>query len=859
MFSSVRRPDPPPVCVRCDMTPLTIASEPINGDNVVRVHFSARWWCKGCVGIPCPWASDRTWHLNEATWTRLVGVYSSAGDKYLRSSMTSALQGVQDRIWVAASLRLAGHCLSNIQAREVQVPRLWQQLLRACLGCACGATFLAAYELIEKYTLWLLPRSAFRSDLIKTSRIIVLCFYMYKLAQFSRNQDYAYWYVLNRRQVAHFSDSSPSNGTQGGHGGGPPGNQGGHGGGPPNGNPPNGGNTDGGDGGTGSSPDDNDMPRPMRPDEPAGANGDPRDVDANLPPTFGFPAAPHFDVTPGDMGMDNPTEIGTLLEIVDGNLCSTEIPENAENHQGAGSNLNVLNHETRPDPTTAVPTGPPIVPSEHFKCGVAELKQALMTRVDGKTRPFKPSPALLTKLQQVTTALKECVLTHSQVRKFRDTHQELKDLCSKKWNQAMIQNAIDGLYAKGVLSERIRWKAQIKAEVLPKNKKKGLRPRIIANCGEEAQLCALVTLSTIEHLLFEWFDAHTVKHRPKLQAVERIFEHMGHNRLARIFEGDGSAWDITVSTPLKNLVENQLIWHVASILFEDGDVCESIKSWFDADMAARKAPKANMTFSKGAAYSRLTIRACRYSGDRGTSVLNWIVNFASWTSIILDDPRQAVQFPNQKMFRQHDGTRVMYNYAYEGDDSIVETTTPKSDSMIVEAWESMGFNMTLFERQVGDMVVFTGMQACRRPGGLGQPIPEPKRNVASAAWSVNSPSDDEKACSAYARAHMYKNYYPLAKYFAMIGDHWRQGRTKLLMDRETQFRIYGNFAGERYTDSDFFELNCDVDMPAKDALVADVGLPATNYLEGNLLCLSGVSMEPDAMRGLFPPRWYDSK
>jgi len=443
----------------------------------------------------------------------------------------------------------------------------------------------------------------------------------------------------------------------------------------------------------------------------------------------------------------------------------------------------------------ATQVGPSAGNPVHYGNSVAALQAAAASRIEGKQPPFKPSKALRRRITEVVNELQRTVLTPDAILAWKDQAEncELAELCSKKWSKELFHRAYDNLAKQGV-DVRTVYKAQIKPEVLDFNPSKGHRPRIIANCGPEAQICMKVVTKCFEDLIIGHFVDNSIKHKPKMDAVREAFG--GVSLTERLLEGDGSAWDATISPELKAISENRMLFDVAEVLFAGGMACEVLEHWWASDAKARSKKKIAMPFTKGGAVASLVMKNTRMSGDGLTSIGNFIINAIIWSAVILDTPADWVKNPKRKEFKSL-GKNALFVPRYEGDDSFVRTTSTKTLEAIEADWLSVGFNMKIFERGVGDKVIFVGVEAMRLADGtLTTPIPEVKRGIVGSAWTLAKDVTPELCAGMFAaRAEMNKECALMQRYYAAIARSWLTlcKGTMVQLDRESQYQLFGEY------------------------------------------------------------------
>jgi len=447
----------------------------------------------------------------------------------------------------------------------------------------------------------------------------------------------------------------------------------------------------------------------------------------------------------------------------------------------------------------------------HYSNSLNSLRAAIKRRYCDLQKKFAPDAAHSARIKKTVASFIKEVLPPQKIREWREKaeNEPFRDICSKKWSTATFENAVSGLQSRGT-DVNVRFKASIKSEVLQFKPAKDHRPRIVVDCGTETQLCCKAVCKCIEDLTVKHFHRQTIKHKPKYDAVFNVASRIRPDD--RVFEGDGSAWDATVSFALKQEVENQIMRHVASVLFESGDTIEGLQAWFEAEMATRESDTTKIAFSRGGAMAEFIIQAMRISGDGLTSIGNFIVNLVLWCATILADPSEFIRKPKRVVFEAVGGGNVRFVVCFEGDDSIIITTTKLTLEEIEKIWDSFGFNMKIFERKQGDRTVFVGMEFVR-----GQPatlVPEVARGVANSAWSLSDPGTTpssrstwmrEVATSFYARAEMSRHSEMLGTYYRSLAFSWAtlaglKGGEETDLSADDQYKLFGDHQAGRKID-----------------------------------------------------------
>jgi len=454
---------------------------------------------------------------------------------------------------------------------------------------------------------------------------------------------------------------------------------------------------------------------------------------------------------------------------------------------------------------TAHKIGPTCSFPTHYSNGTGELSAAAKGRIEGKQPPFQPSARMSAKLKAIADAILVAVYPEKAVREWKDGAEckPLKDLCSSKWSAHMYGLAYQSLVDRGD-SFSVNLEAQIKSEVLGYDEHKGHRPRIIINAGPEAQIAGKIVTKCVEELWTAHFADFMIKHKPKIEAV---MEMMGHVKESdRFMESDGSAWDATICSRLKDILENRILFHVGKILYADGDWSESLEMWWKKDMEQRTKKKVAAKFCKGGAMARLCMTNTRMSGDALTSIGNAIVNMSLWAAVVLDHPQDFIRQPYLNKYKSNGVADVQFRPNVEGDDGAVVTSTNMTVEAIEAEWKSLGFNMKIFERKKGDQMIFVGMQALRTTEGATCPLPEIARGIKASRWTVGEVSPEFNCMRFVARMQLNKESELMCGYYRRIALWWREqikaDKPQVIMDADTQFKVHGEFKVDRKCDID---------------------------------------------------------
>jgi len=456
---------------------------------------------------------------------------------------------------------------------------------------------------------------------------------------------------------------------------------------------------------------------------------------------------------------------------------------------------------------------------------VANVEKAIEERITKKQRPFtatKDDKALLGRMvsESIGNDPRRSLFSTKRVADWWEKHL-FNDLKSGKWTEDRLSRTIEGLCCR--VTPGFKLSCDVKLEPMPEGK----APRLLIADGDEGQVLALLTICCIEDLIKKHLPKKTIKGLGKRPAMERIAKELRAPKAAytktkqtdrapqgqrtgfskmpspgvSIFEGDGSAWDTTCSAPLRDCVENPVIMHVGSVLKA---LMVQPDSWVDAHGDVSCLEKLALTFKKNGQFRKFLIDAIRRSGHRGTSCLNWWVNYVCWHCAIFEKPEIFLD-PDVRYGMDHSGIYRWLASGYEGDDSIL-STTPKiaeKDELyvsIMQRWERFGFNMKIFIRK--ERALFTGYyMAIDEDGPTGVLMPEVDRCFARAGVSCSPAmiayfkAEDRKGCQSVSRAAALSRAYEFAGCSPTISTkylrYYESLTVKTCVDRDLEMRICG--------------------------------------------------------------------
>lgn len=324
--------------------------------------------------------------------------------------------------------------------------------------------------------------------------------------------------------------------------------------------------------------------------------------------------------------------------------------------------------------------------------------KAIEERIEKKQRPYAGTPADELKITRMVNAAihgKHAPFSPKKVMDclYQNVYEQIK---SKKWTDERISQAIEKLCQQ--VDPKFKLKALVKLE--PMNEEKS--PRLLISDEDVGQVMALMTIYTMEKIQKTHFPEKGIKGLSKRAALERVMKSLKvpkkiAKRYVTIFEGDGSAWDTTCSAAIRALVENPIVEHIAD--YVDAMINSTPTVWTEAHKTINSEKKLKLTYSKNKEFKNILIDAIRRSGHRGTSCLNWWMNFVCWHCAVFKDPELFLE--NSKRWGEDvTGNQRWMNSAFEGDDSLLSTSPkiePKKElhTAILQFWERIGFNMKI--------------------------------------------------------------------------------------------------------------------------------------------------------------------
>jgi len=279
------------------------------------------------------------------------------------------------------------------------------------------------------------------------------------------------------------------------------------------------------------------------------------------------------------------------------------------------------------------------------------------------------------------------VFTLEAVMSVLESKADLVDFISDHYPKEDVERWIDELGLPGKLRSAT---LMTKLEALPsKDTYDKEKPRNIVVEGPLRQLRSAVIISVIEHITFSCYEHNSIKHADKAVATQGVFQWLAEAGGA-VIENDMTAFEASVRIGIQRDIELPIIRHIARLL--DGVVhrdnplaaAQGVEERHATHVKWRVEQKERP--AEGLFYECVTflVPTCRSSGDRGTSILNWIVN-AVITAAASMGPRAPQWWRENNLkwgpWRKAgamtwditSGPKLRDRHVFEGDDTILAT------------------------------------------------------------------------------------------------------------------------------------------------------------------------------------------
>lgn len=316
------------------------------------------------------------------------------------------------------------------------------------------------------------------------------------------------------------------------------------------------------------------------------------------------------------------------------------------------------------------------------------------------------------------------------------------NLKSTKWTMARAEMALNVLMWQW-MPEYV-FKAAIKLQFARDDQ----HPRLLIADGDAGAVMSALTIGVLERYVCHYHKRRTIKGVPKSlrmqQICEEAFEMANASEAfpAFMMENDGSAWDTCCKFILRCLTENRVLdvvmdelyqFFVPYNMFQDARKKADRKKTFNLQVQTNKVSL--VKFNPGCKYTcedtaRVVLKKCamvkidaiRRSGDRGTTILNWIINVICWAWVMCGCGGHKLVHVNGKVCLDIFGNKRRFRFWMEGDDSLLWLTgrqfAPGELDELAARWSQLGHRPKLFMRVAGDVAEFTGWKFVVNKYGL---------------------------------------------------------------------------------------------------------------------------------------------
>ncbi len=468
-------------------------------------------------------------------------------------------------------------------------------------------------------------------------------------------------------------------------------------------------------------------------------------------------------------------------------------------------------------PPKAIQFAPVLTEKKFYSTTAANVSAAIEHRIDQKQIQPSLTDADEKRIKRAMRNLTKKLFSKTAVLAALDELGILSNFKSKKWSPERYINELEMLCQKE--DPGFKFKGIVKNEPSADGK----APRLIIDEGGMAQIMAVCSVKVIEKIIFSAknFEKMSIKGRAKKEAMAAIVEHLNIQPGQEVVEGDGSAWDTCCNAKIRDLTENVVLKEVTRIIIDAGFFLGN-EQWLLAHLDANTARTFKLFTGKKGRIEVFILDAIRRSGHRGTSVLNWLINFVLTYLAIFADPfssRKDKEVPGgfldmaTKGMKDLWGVYRMIRAAFEGDDSIYSLFPRLSPSQMVEVqefWKRCGFRMKLFSRLFPEdrVAEFTGWVMAVREDGTIDPTnvgPDILRNLENCGYTTSATAAAEwgsgkdvvlrsvaaASCASYSME--LTNCRTVSRMFKRWAEHFgfEDGKTSMVHATKNQKMILG--------------------------------------------------------------------
>lgn len=293
---------------------------------------------------------------------------------------------------------------------------------------------------------------------------------------------------------------------------------------------------------------------------------------------------------------------------------------------------------------------------------------------------FNPSPEMRLRLQKCTSIICGQWFSVKNIEMARKSFLDLFELCPTKLNYERFEETINDLCFQYGFDKP---EAFLKTEVTNKSDK---APRIIINEGLHRCICNLFVMYVIEFVVFKVTGKSNIKHIAKRQFCDNVT--LKNSEVVTVKGRDGYCRPIETS-----FVEIDQSSFDMSETYKDGEglltielaIIEKVVSFIGdgkSQQDDRFSEKFRVLWDERKVDSKFCFRnrahnikvsvdvrrRVRHSGDRGTTVLNYVVECVSTLCSIFQEPEKILDVNN--LFEMHGSTRVIdregkYTFPYK--------------------------------------------------------------------------------------------------------------------------------------------------------------------------------------------------
>ena len=200
-----------------------------------------------------------------------------------------------------------------------------------------------------------------------------------------------------------------------------------------------------------------------------------------------------------------------------------------------------------------------------------------------------------------------------------------------------------------------------------------LKPRLIQQCGKDGSATHIADAGILEKILFglAFLEMRSIKHATPKQLRKRFATFLNRFMSGYAMSGDFGKYDSCMKAKIRGEVENVVVWEILQAFNPGSGV---------SDRALGDRLKEHLK-SMSAHHWLSTYNAGRESGDRGTSVLNYITNLIIFTVTVAREYQHRAVLKGssthdarlrglREIKAWYQGDAVGFDWMGEGDDNL---------------------------------------------------------------------------------------------------------------------------------------------------------------------------------------------